>query len=47
MYKEKLIKKVLFRDVQSTDKNNNNTVGKPRNNKDGKKRDSKGVVKQR
>lgn len=46
-YKQKLIDKVLFYDIQPTDSRNTNIVGSKPNNKDGKKLNSKGVVKPR
>lgn len=46
-YKQKLIDKVLFHDLQSTKNNNTRPAVKSRNDKDSKKPAAKGVVKQR
>ena len=46
-YKQKLIDKVLFHDLQPTISRITNPPGKPCDDKDGKKRNPKGVVKQR
>ena len=46
-YLQKLIDKVLFHDLQRTDKDDNHATGKPRTNKDGKKPTAKRVVTKR
>ena len=46
-YKQKLIDKVLFYDIQPISSRNTNIVGSKPNNKDGKKRNTERVVKQR
>lgn len=44
-YKQKLIDKVLKRDLQPINLNDNRPAGKPRNDKDGKKCDAGRVAK--
>ena len=47
MYKQKLIEKVLFHDLQSTNNNNNRPTSKPCNDKSGKERNTTRVDVQR
>ena len=47
MYKKKIIEKVLKRDLQPTHFNADDATGKPQYDKSGKKRNTKGVDKQR
>jgi hypothetical protein len=46
-YKKALIQRVLFYDLQPVNNNNNKSASKPRNDKDGKTRNTERVVAKR